>query len=242
MHDAHQVNDARCAFRCIYTAPAGSNLPRGLIAGYADKIGERMRNLTRVTLVVLALGLVGFSGYLFGFRQSGKIETAGAAVAQDNEELRRVYGEDQRDRSDPDPKGNVNWWAAVAPRDRARRERVKVLFAEGRLITAQDYYRAAMILQHGEVPEDFLLAHEFAVAAIVKGNGAAAWLAAATEDRFLTNIGRPQRFGTQFKADNDGPWRLEPVDPTMTDELRRVMRAPPLAEARARVTELNATR
>jgi hypothetical protein len=199
-----------------------------------------MRNSTRVALVVLAVGLVGVGGYLLGFRQSHGIRTADLSAVQDNEELRRMHDEDQRDRSIPDPKG-VDW-AIVAPRDRARRERVKALFAEGRLITAEDYYHAAMILQHGDIPEEFLLAHEFAVAALVKGNDAAAWLAAATEDRFLTNIGRPQRFGTQFKADGDGPWRLEPVDPTMTDELRRVMGAPPLEEARARVTQLNATR
>ena len=48
----------------------------------------------------------------------------------------------------------------VAPRDRARQSRVKVLFAANGLTTANDYYHAAMILQHGDAPEDFLLAHE----------------------------------------------------------------------------------
>ena len=149
--------------------------------------------------------------------------------------MRLLHDEDQEDRSPSDPR-TVDW-AVVGPRDRARRERVKTLFSEGRLSTANDYYHAAMILQHGDVPEDFLLAHELAVAAIIKGHTDAAWLAAATEDRFLTNIGRLQRYGTQFKADGDDPWRLEPVDPTMTDELRKVMDAPSLEEARARLYE-----
>src|SRR5436190_1379819 len=66
---------------------------------------------------------------------------------------------------------------------------------------AGDYYRAAMILQHGDVAEDYLLAHEFCVVAISKGDARAKWLAAASEDRFLMNIDRPQRFATQFRCD-----------------------------------------
>ena len=46
-----------------------------------------------------------------------------------------------------------------SPRDRARQARVKELYATNQLKTGIDYYHAAMVLQHGEVPEDFLLAH-----------------------------------------------------------------------------------
>jgi hypothetical protein len=199
-----------------------------------------MQNLIRVGPAVRALVLVAVAGYAGDVTESSQLQTSGVSSPQDNEELRRMYDEDQGDRSARDPR-TVDW-TVVAPRDRVRRDGVKALFAEGRFVTANDYYHAAMILQHGEVPEDFLLAHELAVAAIIKGNGAAAWLAAATEDRFLTNIGRLQRFGTQFKADGGGPWRLEPVDPTITDELRKVMGTASLEEARARVADLNRAR
>ena len=74
----------------------------------------------------------------------------------DSEELRRLMVEDQADRQ-----SKAIDWAAVAPRDRARLARVKELYASGTIRTAEDYYHAALVLQHGEAPEDFLLAHGF---------------------------------------------------------------------------------
>jgi hypothetical protein len=147
-----------------------------------------------------------------------------------------MYEQDQADRS-----GRLRHtdWAAVGRRDRARRERVATLVREGILTTANDYYRAAMILQHGDRPDDFILAHELAVVAAINGNANAKWLAAATEDRLLRSMGRPQRFGTQFRQDGDGPWYLESVDPVVPDALRRAMDVPAIAEAAARVADLN---
>jgi hypothetical protein len=108
------------------------------------------------------------------------------------------------------------------------------------LNTGADYYHAAMILQHAGEPEDYLLAHEFCIVAVSKGNRNAFWLAAATEDRFLMNIGRPQRFATQYK--NDGPntpMRLYQVGEGVTDELRRAFNCPTLADAKAREAKMN---
>jgi hypothetical protein len=47
-------------------------------------------------------------------------------------------------------------------------------------------------------PDDYLLAHELCVVAIGKGEKRARWLAAASEDRFLMALKRPQRFATQY--------------------------------------------
>src|SRR6267142_913008 len=141
----------------------------------------------------------------------------------DNEELKRLRDEDQSDRTPP--AGKPMDWAVVSPRDKARLKRVKEIYTQGLLQTANDYDCAALILQHGEVPEDFLLAHEFWVVVISKGKNdpGTLYLAAASEDRFLTNIGRPQRFGTQSHSLNNGPIMLYPVDEGVTDELRRLM-------------------
>jgi hypothetical protein len=91
-----------------------------------------------------------------------------------------------------------------------------------------------MLLQHAHQPDDYLLAHEFCVAALSKGEREARWLAAATEDRFLMNIGRPQRFGTQYRSSGDGPVRLYEVGPGVSDSLRAEFGVPTLAEARKR--------
>jgi hypothetical protein len=53
------------------------------------------------------------------------------------------------------------------------------------------------------------------------------------------NIGRPQRFGTQFRSEGNGPYKLYTVDSGVTDETRREMGVHSLAEARAHEAELN---
>jgi hypothetical protein len=166
--------------------------------------------------------------------------TAFTQTPQDNAELTRLHNEDQSDRTPAD--GKAIDWSKVAPRDKARLARTKEIYSQNQLITANDYYHAALILQHGNVPEDFLLAHEFCVVAITKGKNdkQTRWLAAASEDRFLMNIGRPQRFGTQYQAyPATAPYKLYEVDKGVTDELRRNMNTPSLAEARQREIELN---
>jgi hypothetical protein len=96
-----------------------------------------------------------------------------------------------------------------------------------------------MILQHGSTPEDYLLAHEFCVVAIIKGKNdqAARWLAAASEDRFLMSLDRPQRFATQYRSINGGPVHLYELDPSVTDELRRLMDTQALEGDEAQETE-----
>ena len=188
--------------------------------------------------VLLILNLLALTALLvrpYGIMPSTSAQTPSAA--RDNPELARLMAEDQADRTPDDPK-SIDW-KIVGPRDAARLKRVKELYAQNQLKTGADYYHAAMILQHSGVADDFLLAHELCVAAISKGEARAKWLAAASEDRFLMNIGRPQRFATQFRC--DGPnceFRLYNVDEDVTDELRRVLDVPSLAEAKAREAKM----
>jgi len=162
---------------------------------------------------------------------------AAPPAPSDNPELSRLYDEDQADRKPGE--GKPIDWSVVGPRDRHRESRVKALYESGALRTGKDYYRAAMVLQHAHQPEDFLLADEFCVAALAKGEREARWLAAATEDRFLMNIGRPQRFGTQYRSSDGGPVRLYEVSPGVTDSLRGEFGVPTLAEARKREPMMN---
>jgi hypothetical protein len=56
---------------------------------------------------------------------------------------------------------------------------------------------------------------------------------------FLMTIDRPQRFATQFRC--DGPnceFHLYKMDEGVTDELRRVLDVPSLAEAKAREAKM----
>ena len=163
---------------------------------------------------------------------------AQSPATQDNAELAKMYAEDQSDRRDAEKIG----WEKISQRDEQRKARATELYRTDALKTGADYYHAAMILQHGGEPEDYLLAHELCVVAIGKGEDRGRWLAAASEDRFLMSIKRPQRVGTQYAPDPPGtnsPIKLYQVDDGVTDGLRREFKAPTLADARAREAQFN---
>lgn len=174
---------------------------------------------------------------ILAFASALPLFAADPPTPADSAELAQLYQEDQSDRRPGE--GKSIDWSVVAPRDQARQARVKELYATGQLKTGADYHHAAMVLQHGSEPEDYLLAHEFCVIALSKGYSRALWLAAATEDRFLRSIGRPQRFGTQFRSEGGGPMQLQETDERVTDDHRREMKVPALAESRERAVRMN---
>ena len=196
------------------------------------------RGRTLLALISLALCIIALRYVLTP--RSVQAQARATAALKDNAELARLHDEDQADRAPANAK-DIDW-TVVGPRDKARLARVKELYTQNKLYTGADYYYAAMILQHGAAPEDFLLAHEFCVVAIIKGKNDkdTRWLAAASEDRFLMNINRPQRFATQYRADPiTAPYRLYTVDEGVTDELRSALSAPSLAKAKAQEAEIN---
>ena len=121
------------------------------------------------------------------------------AGGQSDPELARLYDEDQNDRRKATAM-TAEDWGKVALRDAARRNRVREIMRTGGLRAGEDYERAAFIFQHGEAPEDYLLAHVLAMTSVAKGNAGGRWIATATLDRFLQSIGRPQVFGTQLSS------------------------------------------
>jgi hypothetical protein len=162
-----------------------------------------------------------------------------APAARDDAELRRMFEEDQADRTSVD--GKPLDWPRISQRDKKREARVKELYRADKLHTGADFYHAAMVLQHASRPEDYLLAHELCVVAVGKADKRARWLAAASEDRFLMALKRPQRFATQYRKDGpDAPVRLYQTDPEVTDGLRGEFGAPSLAKAREREAQYNA--
>ncbi len=96
----------------------------------------------------------------------------------------------------------------------ARRAEVRKLLEEGKLTSGEDFSDAALIFQHGQTPEEFLFAHVLAVEALIRGGSADRWLAAATLDRYLQAVNRPQIFGTQYPGDKAAGNTPKPqVDP-----------------------------
>ena len=110
---------------------------------------------------------------------------------------------------------------------RTRCERVCDIAVAGGISSGADYYYAAVVLLHGETPEEFATALHFARTASHQHDSRAWSVVAATWDRLLIAKRRPQRFGTQFIR-IDGQWGLGPVDEQVSDAERAFYGVPPL--------------
>jgi hypothetical protein len=129
-------------------------------------------------------------------------------------ELQKIAAEDQADRT------NNNLKPGAAERDRERRTRVGALFGEGCLRTAADFAAAALVYQHGDVPEHFLQTYIWAKRSVELGDKSQQRLMAKGIDRYLVNTGRKQLFASQaLKRFDDNCWCLYAVEPTFPKTL-----------------------
>lgn len=151
--------------------------------------------------------------------------------AESNSELLALLNADQLDRQAGHTPG-------LRDRDDERRRRVDELLRQDAARTAEDYYAAAMVFQHGGNRDNYWRAHELAKRSAELGSAKAKWLVAASYDRWLMHGGLPQKYGTQFRTEGER-WILWPVDPATTDEDRAAFSVPSLAKAQAHADEMN---
>ncbi len=163
-----------------------------------------------------------FTILLFAAALRGQQRETSSALPKSNPELKQIYEEDQRDRTDE-------------AGDSKRRDHMRLLLAEGRVNSGDDYFYAAFIFQHGQKPNDYLFAHILAVTAAEKGCKSAIWLAAATLDRYLQSIKKPQVFGTQF-GETQEPYDLKVV----SDDLRKEWCVAPYSAQRQILKDMKA--
>ena len=154
-----------------------------------------------------------------------------------NNELVSLYRADKQERI-KQPKANTAEYKAMRVRDLERREYVMELVAANHLHTAEDYYHAAHIMNHGDTVDDARNAHLLAFRSSELGYRPARWLAAASYDRWQMYQGKSQKYGTNYVYDGKGD-RLWDVDPEITDEERARWDVPPLAEQLRKAQEAN---
>lgn len=131
---------------------------------------------------------------------------------------------------------------ALGEADKKRRQRVLELVSQQKLVTGPDYYHAAMILQHSVEDQHFLVGHVLATIAALKGHEPGKWLFAASLDRFLHRIDRPQIFGTQWRWGSEKPrtYTMEAYATNLlTDAIRREYNVHTLAEQAKKTEEMN---
>lgn len=154
-----------------------------------------------------------------------------------NPEMRAMFIADQ----DARRAGGSTDWSKVEVEDERRRLRTQALLDVGALQSADDFFHASFVFQHGSRPEHYLLAHSLAVIAAARGRPDATWIAAATLDRYLQSIGQKQIYGTQYRSRNGQPTTQEPYDRTLVpDSLRAATGVPSQAEQEKRRAELDA--
>jgi hypothetical protein len=166
---------------------------------------------------------------------------AQAAEPVSNEALRALMLADQAARA---PAVGIIDWAKVTEDDKARRMAVLELLQAGKVQTADDYFNAALVFQHGQEADDIRLAFSLSSIAhkLAPGNKDASWLTAASWDRILMQMNQPQWYGTQFsKAHAPGSkWELYKIDEkAVTDDERRALNVRTLDEAKQKAKALN---
>lgn len=165
------------------------------------------------------------------------VRRGGRLIVERSAALIRLLAEDQGE--DRAVLAGEPAYVALRTRDRARREAVMDLLADGWPEDVDALYAAAWVLNHGDLTGEAALGSRLAALAAELGHPGARWLAAAALDRSLMYAGQPQKYGTNIVPDGVG-WRLWDVDPATTDAERLVNDVPPLAEMQARAAAITA--
>lgn len=126
--------------------------------------------------------------------------------------------------------------------ERLRRKRVGEIFGEGCFESSQDYAAAALVYQHGNVPDHFFQTFIWAKKAVDLGDASQSRLMVMGLDRYLVNIGHKQLFATQAsKPTMNDCWCLEEIEVTFPDERRKAQSGKSLKEAFEWVDQLNSS-
>ncbi len=150
-------------------------------------------------------------------------------------ELQKLVKEDQADRVPP-----INW-NNVQFRDEYRRKRVGEIFGEGCFKSSEDYSAAALIYQHGNVPDHFFQTFVWAKKAVELGDVSKKRLMAMGIDRYLINIGHKQLFATQASQSKmEACWCLEELVVSFPEKQRSEVSGQSMNEVWQWVESLNA--
>lgn len=161
-----------------------------------------------------------------------------AVAPTENPRLTEIFKEDQaaRQRMPID-------WSKVTPMDNAHQKEVLVLLRAGKVRTSNDFYYAAMVMQHGATTEDYQLAFSLSrlSTTLDPSNKRALWLSAASWDRILMSKGVAQWYGTQYHSTGPGaPMKLYKVDESVvSDTERAAMNVPSLRKAKDLLLQIN---
>ena len=132
--------------------------------------------------------------------------------------------------------------------DLENRTQVSILFAEGCFTTGRDYHNAALVYQHGEVPDHYFQTYVWASRAVKLGDMEAQWLIPRAIDRWAINSGYKQLFATNLVTesyfapvteDSQKTWCVWPNVASITDRQRTALGVGTLAQQVTRAKRMN---
>lgn len=152
-----------------------------------------------------------------------------------SDELQTIVNADQADRI-----SSIDW-SIVSSRDEVRRKRIGEIFGEGCFKNAQDYAAAALVYQHGVLPDHYFQTFLWAKKSVELGDLSEKSLMAVGLDRYLVSSGYKQMFATQASKihSDDKCWCLEEVEQTFPEKVRMDYTKRSLNDALKWVDELN---
>ncbi|MCB0422233.1 MAG: hypothetical protein KDD61_14645 [Bdellovibrionales bacterium] len=139
-----------------------------------------------------------------------------------SKELAKMVQEDQNDRVDFFKK-STDELVKILKKDEQRRRRVGEIFGEGCFKNAEDFAAAALIYQHGKVPDHFFQAFLWVKRSVELGDASQKRLMALAIDRYLVSSGKKQLFGSQASKPDTNPktcWCIEQIERSFPDKLR----------------------
>ncbi|STX81491.1 Uncharacterised protein [Legionella busanensis] len=142
--------------------------------------------------------------------------------AERSAELQAIVVSDQEERENFEGKTEEEF-VELLKNDLERRQRVGAIFAEGCLQSAQDFAAAALVFQHGDIPDHYYQTFLWAKRAVELGDASQKQLMALGIDRYLVHLGRKQLFGSQAFGEFKETlcYCLEPVEASFPDDLRQ---------------------
>lgn len=154
------------------------------------------------------------------------------------ERIARLYDDLAREVASTDPVGLPT--ESSDKRHEERADLVRAVLEKGGELSAEDGFKAAVILVGTDRPADLVLAEELAKKSAELGERRAARVMAEAVDKRLMLEGVPQKYGTQFVFEFVlDSWRLYPIDPATTDEIRASVGVPTYAELLAAEDTMN---
>ena len=160
-----------------------------------------------------------------------------ARQAARSAELQKIEAADQADRKMFEAPKSISSskLLKMGQRDVLRRQRVGEIFGEGCFRVAADYAAAALVYQHGDMPDHSFQAFVWAKRAVDLGDNSQRSLVGLAIDRYLVKTRHKALFGSESHPSDTGDLKscycMAPVEASFPDSLRMMYIGRTLQEA-----------